>query len=439
MAAKGRPMASEMKLKLLLANTGRKCSAETKAKISAALKGRVMSPEWRAKLGEANKKRKMSPENKAKLMLANTGRECSPETRAKISAANMGRVSPNQGKHLSDDTKAKLSKAHLGKPGLAGDKNPMHGKHEDHPWFGRHHTDGTKAKIAAALKGKIQSAETRARKSLAGKGRVVSRETREKLSQAMKGKQVRGTGWKHSEETKDKMRISGIGKNKGKHHTPESKAKLSKALKGKRCGEQNPMYKKEVSLATRIKISEAIKKRGHPMLGKHCSEITKDKISIAEIGKKLSDEAKAKISAISKRCWANLEWAERNIKASHRSQRRKQTKPEKMLEVILGEILPNEYKYVGSSGEVVIAGVLPDFINVNGKKKIIESFGDWWHGEKRTGKTKEQVEAERIMGFKGYGFSCLILWENEIKNEYRRDELVNRILAFNAGEPIKPM
>jgi very-short-patch-repair endonuclease len=47
---------------------------------------------------------------------------------------------------------------------------------------------------------------------------------------------------------------------------------------------------------------------------------------------------------------------------------------------------------------------------------IIEAFGSYWHGEKRTGMTNEEAVAERTEHFAKYGYKTLVIWENEMKN-----------------------
>ena len=78
-------------------------------------------------------------------------------------------------------------------------------------------------------------------------------------------------------------------------------------------------------------------------------------------------------------------------------------------------MFPGEYKFVGD-GKIWIGYKNPDFINVNGQKKIIELFGDYWHSVGRTGRTKQQEENQRINHFAKYGFKVLIVWERELKN-----------------------
>jgi G:T-mismatch repair DNA endonuclease (very short patch repair protein) len=65
---------------------------------------------------------------------------------------------------------------------------------------------------------------------------------------------------------------------------------------------------------------------------------------------------------------------------------------------------------------------------VNGQKKIIELFGDYWHGKERTGKNKKGVEKERINCFAKYGYQTLIIWEHELKDI---NIVINKIVEFN--------
>ena len=105
----------------------------------------------------------------------------------------------NKGKPKTEDVKNKISETLKGK--LAGEKNPMYGKH---------HSEATREKISKAEKGKY-----------------VSEETRRKLSEASKGNKNM-LGKKHSEETKKK-----IGeKSKGRYPSAETRKKLSAAKKG---------------------------------------------------------------------------------------------------------------------------------------------------------------------------------------------------------------
>jgi group I intron endonuclease len=87
--------------------------------------------------------------------------------------------------------------------------------------LGKKHTEETKDKIRIANTGKEFSEQRKAKISSANKGRIVSEETKQKLSIAGKGN-TRSLGVKHTEETKAKMSAA----HKGRTHTDEAKAKI---------------------------------------------------------------------------------------------------------------------------------------------------------------------------------------------------------------------
>ena len=91
---------------------------------------------------------------------------------------------------------------------------------------------------------------------------------------------------------------------------------------------------------------------------------------------------------------------------------------EKKLGELLQDWYPGEWKYVGN-GEFILGGKCPDFVNVNGKKQIIELFGDYWH--------KDDDPQNRINYFGRYGYKTLVIWENELN---RPELLKERLLKF---------
>jgi very-short-patch-repair endonuclease len=106
-------------------------------------------------------------------------------------------------------------------------------------------------------------------------------------------------------------------------------------------------------------------------------------------------------------------------------------KPRKIETYLDGHIqsnFPNEYIFSGT-GKVFIGGKVPDWFNVNGKKQVIELFGDFWHGEKWTGRTKDEEESQRIDHFRKYGYSCLIIWEHEVESDIGK--VVERISTWD--------
>lgn len=93
------------------------------------------------------------------------------------------------------------------------------------------------------------------------------------------------------------------------------------------------------------------------------------------------------------------------------------------LDKFLQRLLPNEYKFVGN-GKVIFDRLCPDFINVNGQKKIIELYGDYWHNLLKN----KQRDMNRIKTYTKYGYETLIVWEKELKDLI---ELKEKILTFN--------
>jgi len=136
-------------------------------------------------------------------------------------------------------------------------------------------------------------------------------------------------------------------------------------------------------------------------LGKKHSPERVEKNRQVHIGQVVTDETKDKI----RQYWKDSEWRHYTIR-----QQRRHTcpnNPEKRLLQLLEELYPHEWKFVGD-GSLVIGGLNPDFANVNGKKLIIELFGDYWH--------RGQNPQDRIDTFTPFGFDTLVIWESELDN-----------------------
>jgi G:T-mismatch repair DNA endonuclease (very short patch repair protein) len=75
----------------------------------------------------------------------------------------------------------------------------------------------------------------------------------------------------------------------------------------------------------------------------------------------------------------------------------------------------------------------PDFIEMNGKMKIVEAFGDYWH---RDGNPDVYAaEKKRVSAYRDLGYDTLVLWESEMKRMSDGD-LATRLKAF-LDEPMK--
>lgn len=90
-------------------------------------------------------------------------------------------------------------------------------------------------------------------------------------------------------------------------------------------------------------------------------------------------------------------------------------KLEAVFQLFLNEYFPGVYRYVGDF-QVRIGRRCPDFININGKKEVIELFGSFYH--------KVEEVQQTIDYYKQYGFSCIVVWGEELINP---GELINHI------------
>lgn len=124
-------------------------------------------------------------------------------------------------------------------------------------------------------------------------------------------------------------------------------------------------------------------------------------------------ETRAKLSRINKGRTFSPEYWEKQ-----RGHLLQPSRPEIMLESWLTEYFPNEWRY--NDGWFILAGKVPDFVNVNGKKQVIELYGDYWHkGENPQG---------RIDLFNKYGFNCLVIWEHSLAD---KETVMNEIKEWS--------
>jgi len=140
-------------------------------------------------------------------------------------------------------------------------------------------------------------------------GKGHSDETKRKLSEANKGKPGYWKGKKLPKEVCEKLRKNHLGQKT----STETRNKISKANKGRLVSVETRLkigcanlgrilsdeHKKEISKST-IKQFALY---GHPRLGKHHSEKSKEKISIARSGTKVSLETRRRQSDAAKSAW----------------------------------------------------------------------------------------------------------------------------------------
>ena len=154
--------------------------------------------------------------------------------------------------------------------------------------------------------------------------------------------------------------------------------------KGKLTGDQNPSKRPEV----RKKISEKGKGRKH------------------------SKKQNEKMSKFWKKRWKeDKNFVQKWINSQNLNPNKKETF---LINFFKQHNLP--FEFVGYF-KVNIGGSFPDFIY---KSKIIELFGNYWH--------KKEEEQQRIQHFKNYGYECLVIWENELKDETKLLSKINNFI-----------
>jgi len=215
------------------------------------------------------------------------------------------------------------------------------------------------------------------------------KQTAEHIRKRIEARKRSGKSW-HSSDTKEK-----IGNfHKGKVITEEIREKMSRAGKGKKQSEEHirnrinsRREKGWISEEGKKNMSRAQKKTIEK--GIHISQ----KPGIREVRRQQM-----------LRQYQDLEWTNRWSKAC----KVKPNKLETAFDEFLQGLFPDEYRYVGDF-QYFIGGRNPDFANINGQKKLIEVYGDYWH--------ENDDPQDRIDHFKQYGFKTLIVWESDFLND----------------------
>jgi len=179
--------------------------------------------------------------------------------------------------------------------------------------------------------------------------------------------------------------------------------------------------------------AEANEKNRRAHLGRHHTPESLEKLRLASTGKRFSPEIREKLRQAHNTPEAREKKRENalrlyedprylmNLSKSLHSK----TKPEKRLELILESLYPGEFKYNGRFNcGISINRLFPDFVNVNGKKQVIDVHGLKWH--------EGEDVAIRQARYAKYGYSSLIIWDYELKDE---KAVVQKITEFVGMPP----
>lgn len=132
-----------------------------------------------------------------------------------------------------------------------------------------------------------------------------------------------------------------------------------------------------------------------------------------------SEDHKRRNSEARKENWLDPEYVEMMVEAFQR----RPTWDEVWLDIYLQKHFPGQWAYNGDGREkVVIGGRVPDFVRSDGRKLVIEMFGSYHHGPTFTDETEE----DKIIHYRGYGFGCLVLWDDEV----RENVVVEKVKEF---------
>ncbi len=307
--------------------------------------------------------------------------EMPEEDRIKRSVKLKGRAPWNKGKHLTAEDKWNKSIAQKDKK----------------------HTAEHTQKVREAQTGKIITAEQRKNMSIAHLGKTLPESQKRKIGAkteamwAVPGKK---------EEISNAVRAS---LNTEEMHTTLSD--IQKKLN------QNPEYK-----AKRIEATKA----GY-------TPKVREGMSASQTERYANEENRKETSEAMKRLWQHLTPEERSRKIKKMrtgSGIVKPTIPEQKVLALLDCCCPNTFIYTGD-GSFVMGGFIPDFVDCNGSKKVIEVFGEYWHSFEKIGRTRGEEEKVRKEKFAEFGFSCLIIWEDEFNDEVGIENTANKLIAFS--------
>lgn len=291
------------------------------------------------------------------------------------------------GRRWTDEARAKLSLRQ--KERFSDPKN--------HPRYGAHCTAETKAKIGKA------STATWERK---GKDGYFSEAGMASLRQATTAR----VGWKHTDATKAKISVTSSAPHKLFISDEELVALYvdrTTAEIGKLFGVSGPA------------VSARLHKLGIPI------KTTKEWQAASPERKKYAyrnhiGRPNLKLSEFTRKANKDPEFIRKRLKGLCK----RPTRPEKALQDLINEHnLP--YRYVGD-GQVLVGSLNPDFVNINGQKKAIEVFGDYWH---RLGDSPLKEEHYRRSVFAGYGWEMLVIWESEVLTD--KEATLQKVLDFD--------
>lgn len=236
-----------------------------------------------------------------------------------------------------------------------------------------------------------------------GKHLQFSIERNRRISVALKGKPK-------TEETKRKISLAHMGK----RYSPETNAK-----KGLR-GSSNPFYGRHHTESTKAKLRLVCREYGNT------PEANRKKSMPGELnpfyGKHHTPDARKRMSEAKKKLCQDPKYLQKIMIARDM----KPNKSERTLDNLLNKHYPGKWKYVGDGRDgTSIGGKVPDWININGSKAVIELFSDYWHS--MPGQSSTRTAEGTLKHYACYGFKCLIIDWKEVRHP---SGVLQKVAAF---------
>jgi hypothetical protein len=211
------------------------------------------------------------------------------------------------------------------------------------------------------------------------------------------------------------------GKFKKPHNNKTCQCGNCKAIRGETKGINSPTYGKHWKLS-----AETIEKQRKSI---NSGKFKKGQIAWNK-DKKLTKEQKKKISLIVKKLWKNKEYRSKMLEISNRPDvmRKKLMRhpvshyEERIINFIKKYSLP--YKFVGN-GEIWIGNANPDFININGEKKVIEIYGKFQ--KIRNYGSILKYQKNRIKKYNKFGFKVAFLNNDDLFGEKWENRCLEKI------------
>lgn len=191
----------------------------------------------------------------------------------------------------------------------------------------------------------------------------------------------------------------------------------------------NPMFREEVKRKFEADNNWMRSKEGREFLSKNnpMYNPTVSRKFKGENNPSKRQEVRDKIAAIRKQQWANPESVYNSQvfrEAQYKGLAMSPNEKEKQLSYILRTICPHHFRYNGDYRlGISFDRLVPDFVNINGVKQVIELFGDYWHGETLRGASSEEMQRVKTRYAK-CGIDCLIIWESELRDRQKVKQLI---------------